>query len=292
MSLLHLLLLLATVSVWGFNFVAIKMALYTFPPIFLCFLRFLLSALPLIFFIPKPTIPLRKIALYSSVTFVLQFSILFIAMKSGVTPGVASILLQLQSFFAVLFAIFVMKEPYRLKQAVGFGVALLGIVLIVFNLGGETTLLGLSLVLSAAALWASGSILAKQFGVGGVPLVVWSSLIACPPLLLLSFLFEGPELIGDSLRNFNWTSVAAVSYVAYGSTLFGFGTWNWLLQKHPVSKLSPFTLLAPVVAMISSSLLLGETIHWWKIAAAAFILTGLALHLLPAKRAEVESSQS
>jgi O-acetylserine/cysteine efflux transporter len=278
-SLFHLLLLLSVVVVWGMNFVAIKMGLMGIPPIFLCFARFLFC-LPALFFIKRPPVPFKQIASYSLVMFVLQFCILFISMRSGVTPGIASVLLQVQSFFAICFAVFFLKEKYHLLQGAGAALAFLGVLLIATHLGGDVTLSGLMLVLLAAVMWASGSIMAKKMKGNGLALVAWGSLFACPPLLLLSFLFEGHVAIFEACKNISLIHLGAISYIAFLATLFGFGIWNWLLQRYPVSKLSPFTLLVPIVSMLSSAIFLGEALQWWKIAAASLIIGGVGINVL------------
>lgn len=281
MTPLHTLLLLLVVTIWGFNFVVIKEGLQHFPPIFLCFARFLITSFPAVFFIKRPNVPLRSLLLYSSVTFVLQFSLLFFAMKSGITPGLASILLQIQAFFSILLAVVFMKETIYRIQIIACLVALAGVLLIAGHLNEEITPLGLLLVLGAALTWALGSIIAKTLGEkGGLPLVVWSSLFAWPSLLLISLCFERTDWIQGCIEHCNWQSGLSVFYIAYGSTLFGFGIWNRLLQKYPLSKLAPFTLLAPIVGMVSSAILSGELLQWWKIGAAILILSGLGLHLL------------
>ena len=281
MTIPHILLLLLVVSVCGFNFVVIKEGLQHFPPIFLCFARFLITSLPAIFFIKRPNVPWHRILLYSSVMFVLQFSLLFFAMQSGITPALASILLQIQAFFSILLAVVFMKETiYRIQIAACF-VALAGVSLIVGHLNEGITPFGLLLVLGAAFTWAIGSIIAKTLGEkGGLPLVIWSSLFAWPPLLLISLWIEKTNWIQGCIEHCGWRSGLSVFYIAYCSTLFGFGVWNHLLQKYPLSKLAPFTLLAPVVGMISAAVVSGEELQWWKIGAAMLILAGLCLHLL------------
>ena len=279
MSLFHLLLLLSVVVIWGVNFVAIKIALAVIPPILLCFARFLFC-LPVLFFVKRPASSLMQIATYGFVMFVLQFCLLFVGMRSGITPGLASVLLQLQSFFAIAFAILFMKEKYHPRQGAGALVAFLGILLIATHIGGEIAPSGLILVLSAAILWATGSILAKRMKGSGLSIVAWGSLFACLLLLPLSFLIDGQEAIFEACRNLSWIHFGAVSYIAFLSTLVGFGTWNWLLQRYPLSKVAPFTLLVPIVGMLSSSLFLGEALQWWKIASALLIVGGVGINLL------------
>ena len=282
----HLFLLLLAVAIWGLNFVVIKVALTASPPIFLCFARFLFSALPAIFFIKRPPIPFKVLCLYSFVMFVVQFSLLFGAMHLGITAALASILIQLQSFFAILFAVVFMGEKFHRMQAAGFAMAFLGLALVAMQVGGDLTFLGLFLIVSAAVMWAAGSAIVKKLSLrGGLSLVVWGSLIACPPLFLASYFIEGPALIIETIQGLDWVSFLSILYIAYFATVFAFGTWNRLLSYYPLSRLAPFTLLVPIVGSISSALLLGEPLQWWKIAAAILILSGLALHLSAGKAA-------
>jgi len=286
---LHLFLVLAVIFVWGLNFVAVKVALDGMSPLLLCFSRFLFC-LPALLLIPHPPIPFKKVAIYSLVMFVLQFWILFTGMQVGLSPALASVLLQLQTFFAIGFGVVFMREKLQFWQMLGAGIASLGIVLIATHIGGEISAAGLFLVLFAALLWASGSFLAKKFGQGsGLQLVVWSSFYACPPLLALTLLLEGPQSIADSLQRLTWLHIGAVTYIAFFATLFGFGIWNWLLHYYPLSKLSSFTLLIPIVGMLSSAILLGEPLQGWKIGAGALIVAGVGINLFGAKRPLAQS---
>ena len=207
MNLFHLFLLLSVIAVWGINFVAIKTGLIGLPPIFLCFTRFLFC-LPALLFVKRPPVSFKLIATYSLLMFVLQFSVLFIAMRSGISAGLASVLLQFQSFFAIAFAVLFMGEKYHLWQGAGALVSLLGLVLIAAHVGGDVTPSGLILVLIASVMWAAGSVLAKKMKGSAFSLVVWSSLLACPPLLILSFSLRGsgndrrihPQSLLDPLR--------------------------------------------------------------------------------------------
>ena len=222
--------------------------------------------------------------------FVLQFSLLFSAMCSGITPALASVLLQCQAFFAIGFAIFFFKEPYRLSQAIGALTSFLGIFLVAAHVGGEITITGLCFVLGAAAMWATGSVLVKKMKTDqGLSLVVWSSLLACPPLLLFSWFLERPEAILQGLQKLSWLHFGSIFYIAYLATIFGFGLWNHLHRFYPLSKLAPFTLLVPIVGILSSALVFNEPIQWWKSLSTLLILSGLCINILGARVKERES---
>ena len=91
---LDILLVLTVVIIWGVNFVVIKIGLQGLPPILFSSMRFLFAAVPLIFFLKRPAIPLRLLIGFSTFQFVLQFPLLFIGIKLGFPPGLASLVIQ------------------------------------------------------------------------------------------------------------------------------------------------------------------------------------------------------
>jgi O-acetylserine/cysteine efflux transporter len=133
----------------------------------------------------------------------------------------------------------------------------------------------------AAASQAGSNIFVRRLGkVRVVPLIVWSSLFAWPPLLAMSLILEGPERIAHALGHPSWSFIGAVVYISYPVTLLGFALWSRLLSLYPAAIVSSFTLLVPVLAAVSSALLLGEEIQGWKMTATAVVLLGLCVGVL------------
>lgn len=284
MRLSHIALALLTIVIWGFNFVVIKVGLKGIPPVFLVFCRFFLTSIPAIFFIKRPNVLFKMVIAYGLVMFALQFAFLFLGMHLGVSSALASLLLQVQVFFTILLGIIVFKEKIHKSQILGALIAFSGIGLIGMNLGGELTLSGFLLVLAAAFVWGPGNVLSKKMGsVNVLSLVVWSSLIAWPPLLIVSLFLEGPQLILESLHHLHWHSATAVLYITYLSTLLGFYIWNQLIHRYTLGMIAPFSLLSPVVGIVSSALVLNETIQPWKIVAGSLIILGLCINLFGSK---------
>lgn len=277
----HLLLALGVILIWGFNFVVIKIGLKEIPPIFLCFLRFALTAVPAVFLIKRPKLAWSQIARYGLVIFALQFAFLFSGMRLGVSAGLASVMLQVHVFITIALATFFMGERPSPYQLYGSAVAFSGIVTIALNLGGDVTALGLVCVLFAACSWGVGNIVAKGFGkVDVLALVVWGGLFAAPPLLLMSLALEGPTLIWESVQHMGWTSALAVGYLVYPTTLVGYAVWSWLLGRYPAASVAPLTLLVPVVGLTSSAVVMGERLQDWKLLAAALVVCGLCINVL------------
>ncbi|WP_300654526.1 EamA family transporter [Hydrogenophaga sp.] len=274
----HLLLALSVVFVWGTNFVVIRWGLDGLPPFLLATLRFALSALPWLLFIPRPTAPWHKIAAFGVLLGVGQFGLLFLAMRSSISPGLASLVVQLQVFFTIGLSLWLMGERVRGFQIAGLLLAICGLGVIAAHLDATVTLLGIGTVLSAAFFWSLANLVVKSLGpVNMLHFMVWSSLFAVPPLFALSWFIEGPTLMRTSVEQASGLVWVSVLWQAVGNTLFGYGVWNWLLARHPAATVTPLALLIPVFGMGASALSLGETLPPWKLGAAALVLLGLAV---------------
>ena len=280
----HLLLGLAVVAVWGTNFVVIKYALAHLPPLALAALRFALAAFPALLFIGRPAASWRNVAAYGLLIGVAQFGLMFIAMTRFVSPGLASLVVQVQVFFTIGLAILLAGERVRVFQVLAMALSVAGMVLIGWHAvteGASVTPLGLVLMLLAALAWACGNIVSRAAGrVDALGYMVWSSLFAVPPLVALSLLLEGWPAIHAGLLSATWGTWVAVLWQSVGNTLFGYGAWAWLLARSPAASVTPLALLVPVFGMGASALWLREPMPGWKIGAALLVLGGLALNLL------------
>lgn len=274
-----ILLALVVVLIWGFNFVVIKVGLLGLPPILFTALRFTCAALPMVFFIRRPAVPLRLLAGFAAFQFAVQFTLLFCGMQAGFPPGLASLVIQLQAFFTIGLAVVVLGEKPQLPQVAGALIALAGMALVAMHIEAHATLNGFLMVIAAGFSWGVGNIFTKRIGkVDALALVVWGSLLAAPPLLLASLVLEGPGAIFVAMQRMNWLSAGAVVFQAYPTTILGFGIWAMLMRKYPTATVAPFTLLVPVAGMLSAAWVLGEPLQWWKVAAGLLVLAGLALN--------------
>jgi O-acetylserine/cysteine efflux transporter len=277
----HFLLALAVVAVWGTNFVVIKLALDHLPPLLFAALRFTLALFPALFFLPRPTVGWRNLALYGVLIGVGQFGLLYLAIHGHISPGIASLVVQTQVFFTIGLSMRMNGERVQPFQWFALALATAGIANIGMHTDGTTTVLGLVMILGAALSWAGGNIAAKE----GKPsnmlaYVVWSSAYAVPPLFALSYVFEGGDAIASSLQGASWATWAAVAWQSWGNSLFGYAAWGWLLARHPAATITPMALLVPVFGMGASTWWLGESLPAWKLVAAALVMGGLAVNLL------------
>jgi drug/metabolite transporter (DMT)-like permease len=115
---------LLVIAVWGINFAVIKVGVVGVPPLLLGALRFLLAAFPALLFFKPPRVPLRWYLAYGLTISVGQFAFLFSAIHVGMPSGLASLVLQSQSFFTLLLAAWWLREPWRGHQVAGLLLAL------------------------------------------------------------------------------------------------------------------------------------------------------------------------
>lgn len=284
MTFADILLALALVTMWGFNFVVIKIGLQDLPPVLFTALRFMFAALPLVLFVKRPQASWRLVCTYGIFQFALQFTLLFSGIKLGLPAGLASLVIQLQAFFTIGLAVLMMGERPKLIQLAGAVIAFSGMALVAVNLEGKATLIGFVLVVFGGLCWAFANIATKKMGqVDALSLMVWGSAVATPPLLLASWLMEGPGAWRLAADAFTYKTLAAVLFQSYPNTLLGFGIWAMLMRKYAAATIAPFSLLVPVAGMTSAALILDEQLQWWKVAAGLLVLSGLALNQFGAR---------
>jgi len=281
LSLRDALLTLAVMVVWGTNFVIIRIGVEHFPPLFFAGLRFAFALVPAVFFLKRPAVSWDKLAAYGVLIGAGQFGLLFIAIKGFITPGLASLVVQAQSFFTILLAAYLTRERVQPFQFAGLFLAAIGIGVILWHTDGATTPLGIALVLAAALCWAGGNIVVRSTpGVDMLAYVVWASLFSVPPLLMLSWLTEGWPAIREGLATAPLSAWAAALWQAIGNVMFGYAMWGWLLSRYTAATVAPTALLVPIFGMGAAAAWLGEPLPGWKFAAAGLVLSGLCINVL------------
>ncbi|EKS73339.1 MULTISPECIES: O-acetylserine/cysteine exporter [Caballeronia] len=278
-------LLIASVVIlaWGVNFVVIKLGLHGVPPMLLGALRFALAAVPAIF-VKRPQIPLRWLFAYGLTISLGQFALLFYGMYVGMPAGLASLVLQAQAFFTLIFASMFLGERIRAANVAGLLIAAAGLALIGMRGGHAMTITGFLFTLAAAAMWALGNIVTKRMGkVDLLSLVVWGSLIPPLPFLALSLIFEGAARIESSLATIPLISIFAILYLSFIATIVGYSLWGKLLARYPAGSVAPFSLLVPVIGLASAALFLGEGLNSAQVAGAALVMAGLVVNVFGAR---------
>ncbi|KQV12569.1 hypothetical protein ASC74_29730 [Pseudomonas sp. Root329] len=276
----HLLLAISITAIWGANFSVIKLGLTTVDPFILAGIRFTLCALPAIFFIPKPDVQWRYIIGYGLVFGIGLWGVVNLGIKSGLSAGIASLVLQFSAFFTILLGSWIFKETISRFQYAGMGLALCGLLSIVSIVDGTVTTAGLILVLLGAVAWSAANVINKKAKTTQVfAFLVWSSAFSPIPLFALDYAVNGSTGYSALVNQLDYRAVLSILFQVYPNTLFGYWVWNSLMKRYPVSTVAPLSLLVPVFGLLGSVMIFNETLSLNKIVAVVFIVSGLGVGL-------------
>ncbi|MDH2442560.1 EamA family transporter [Amnibacterium sp. CER49] len=263
---------------WGFNFVVIAIGLQDFPPLLFASLRFLLAAVPAMFLVRRPGLGWLRVVLIGLLMSVLQFGALFVAMKLGIGAGLASVVIQSQVVFTALIGALTLRERPSGGRTVGLLIAVCGLCVIGIGASSTSSVAGFVLCLLAGLAWGGGNVLTRAtLPARPFALLIYSSAVAPLPLLGLSLVTEGPASDLHALLSLNLMGVLALVYVSGGATLIGFGLWYRLLSRYPADSVAPFTVLVPIVGLLSAWAVLGQAATPTDLLGAAIAVAGLVV---------------
>ncbi|MCF8479526.1 MAG: EamA family transporter [Rhodospirillum sp.] len=274
MGLLDTLAALTVATLWGMNFVVVKTGVGDMPPFLLTTLRFALAAALVTPFLRLERRHIKQVILLSVTFGTVHFALLFTAINM-VDAATAAIIIQLGTPFATLGAVLFFKERMDWVRWVGLFLAFLGVVLV----AGEPHLgspLAIFILVVSALGWASSNLIMKTIhGANPVTMSGWLSLFALPQSLVLSLWFEGDPL--PLMARMTWVGWSAVIYTGLFASIVSHSLWYNLLDRYPVTGVTPFALLAPIIGICAGIFLLGEQATPEKLVGGAVTLFGVAL---------------
>ncbi|QDO96757.1 EamA family transporter [Ferrovibrio terrae] len=275
----HVALAVLIAAIWGFNFVVIRLGLDAFPPLLFNGLRFVVASLPFLLFFRSPGVPWRWVIGVGLVLGVMKFSLLFLAMAWGMPAGLASVVMQAQALFSVVFAALLLGERPGQMQWVGLAIAAFGLIVIATDMEGNVGLIAFLTLIAAAACWGLANIMTRR-AAAPKPLafMIWVSAVPPLPMFGLSWIFEGPDAMAAAFAGLELRGLLAVLYIGLLSTTACFAGWSLLLRQHTASLVAPFTLLVPVFGLLSAWAVLDEMPSTIKLGGAALILFGLLVN--------------
>ena len=289
MPALHVALAVLVAVAWGGAFLATRLALDVFSPSQLTALRFLIAAVPALV-IPRPRVAGNVLVGIGLTLFAGQFLFQFFAIASGVPPGLAATVVQMQAVFTIALAAVALGQRPTARQSGGIVLGLAGLLVIATTVGEDLSVFGLTLALLSALSWSAGNVLlARVRGVDILHVVVWASLVPPLPALFLSMAVDGPGAMRVALTRASVVAVAAAIYLGAIATVAAYATWGALLRRHPVAVVAPFGLLTPFVAACGSSLAFGERFGPARLAGMGLVLLGLAVIVAPSRRSSPET---
>ncbi|OPA84009.1 EamA family transporter [Pseudomonas fluorescens] len=276
----HIALALLVTLVWGLNFPVTKLGLRGIDPFVLTGIRFSLAALPWVFFIRRPAVRFQYVAAYGVIFGLGMWGVINYGIQLGVSPGIASLIIQLSVFFTLGWGCVLFKEKIRRAQWVGAGLALSGLAAIIATQQGNAAVLGVLMIVLSALAWSVGNVIIKASGVKEIlSFMVWASLFPPIPLFLMAWWLHGAAAFEGLPAGLDLTAVLSILFQVYLATHFAYWGWNSLLKTYPVSTVAPLSLLIPVFGIGSSMLILGERISTPTLTFIAVIILGLAVGL-------------
>jgi len=273
---LHICAALLVTFVWGGNFIAAKFGLLHFPPIFLTMLRFTFTALILLPFVKMPTreqmVSIGKLSILNS----LHFSLPYIAMAMGLSIASTAITTQLGVPFSCLIGALFLSDKLGIWRMLGMAVAFGGMLIVFGAPEIESHQLAWMCALGAAFFWGMSNVVIKNVKTESMmQLLAWSSLFTVPQLLIVTSILEPGAW--ESLHNVPMSAAVGLVYTVLGSTVVAYGLWNYLLRTHPVSQVTPYSLLTPIVGSVFGKLFFGETISPEIFLGGAIVIIGVAI---------------
>ena len=271
--------LVALSFIWGFTWLIAKVALAYASPFVLAAERCVGGALALLLVVRASGRRLTLVApwqlLAISLTQVTGFMLFqnWALVESG--PGKTAVLIFTMPIWTLFLARFVLGERIRGMQWVAAVSTLAGLLLIIAPWNLHASAFGKALGITAALCWALATVLVKRLRLTHAmdPLVMttWQMIIGTVPLIAIALLVPG--------RTTTWNPpyVAALVFMAVVSTALGWWLWSYILERVPAWEASLSVLGTPVVAIVSSSLILGEAFQRLEVAGIMLIGAGLAL---------------
>jgi O-acetylserine/cysteine efflux transporter len=206
----------------------------------------------------------------------LQWGLIYAGLQLGVSPGIASLVTQTAVFMTMGLGVFFFKERIERALLLGTLISFCGILLIFLNTEGQASLLRLFLVVGGAAGWAISNVIVKKSkSTEMFAFLIWSSLFAPLPLILMSFCVSGMDKISASITHIDSAAIASIAFQVYPTTLLGYSVWNHFMRKYPVSSVAPLALFVPVFGILASVVIFHESLPGYKIVAMLCIFSGL-----------------
>ena len=264
---------------WGYTWVLAKEALSYAPPFAFVAERCVGGALALFLITRLLGKPLKLVAPGATIAIGLTQVTGFMAFQTWALveggPGKTAVLIFTMPIWTLLIAWPVLNERIRGTQWLAASGTLTGLILIIEPWNMHTSLLSKILGLAAALCWAIGTVLVKRLRrrqqVDLLSLTTWQMLIGSVPLVLLALL--APE----HATNWSITYIEILVFMAVVSTAFCWWLWITILDRVPAWEASLSVLGTPVVAIISSRLILKEEFSLSELAGIVLIASGLAL---------------
>ena len=265
--------------IWGFGFIASRLALNEFSPELMTTLRFAIAALPCLF-LRKPAVSWPVLIAISFSLFLGQFLAQAFAIARGVPVGLSSVIVQSQALFTIAFAAIIFREVPTPLQGVGTAIATAGLLMICGTVGYDFSVAAFAIIMVSPICFAIGNLLLRK--ANGAPmfdLFAWLCFTAAVPLVVLTLVTNGPVPVWHELTHASLTAIVCMLCLGAITTSVAYWLWGRLLRDHPAAQVVPFALLVPFVGSAASSIVVGETFGPLRLAGMLTVIGGIAIML-------------
>ncbi|MFI7449862.1 EamA family transporter [Nonomuraea sp. NPDC049714] len=268
--------------VWGSTYLGIAIVIETMPPMLSGALRFVSAAVLLGGFlvIRKGLAPFRMTARQLGGAAVVGLLLLtggngMVAVaEQHISSGLAALLVASVPLWLVVLRIAFRDRPQVLTLAgvlVGFG----GVAAVSLSGGTSGSSAGIVVILLAAGSWSVGSFLSSRIAMPANALAASTvEMLVGGAGMVVVGLTAGEHLDIAAVSGRSW---AALAYLVLVGSLIGFTAYSWLLGNAPISLVSTYAYVNPVVAVLLGVLILSEQVTWQILAGGLIILVGVAL---------------
>jgi len=266
----------AMMLLWGFNIIAMKSVVDAAGALPGAFLRQAIVAvvcLPFIRIVPGRMQLLLVLGVLSGGLFYVAIGL---SLKISTNVSALAIAGQLGVPFSLILAVVFLREKIGVPRLIGIVLALLGVLLLVFDPEAVKELPAIGISACGSLVWAIATLIQRNLGgIGVLNISGWLGLIGSAVILPFALLLEpdGMQMLGDlSMETYAWTAYAAI-----GSSIGGHGAMVWLLQRHSVSTVSPLTIPTPVISVAFATWWFGTPLTWLMIAGGLIALLGVSI---------------
>ena len=269
---------------WGFNNVAIKLAIHDIPPLIQSSARSIIAALLVGAWTQARGIPLfrrdgtLRAGILAGVLFALEFLLIYRGLVwTTATRGV--LFLYLAPFFVVIGSRWLVPgDHFHLSQWLGLLLSFVGIV-IAFGLptpaADSRQVLGDLMLVGGAAAWAATTLTIKASALNRISAekTLLYQLVVSAPLLGLGAIVFGERITATPSA----VALGAFAYQTIYVVSITFTIWFVLVVRYSAARLSVFTFLAPLFGVAAGHLVLGEPLTPAFAVAVALVAAGLLL---------------
>jgi drug/metabolite transporter (DMT)-like permease len=270
--------------VWGSTYLAIRISVETLPPLLTAGVRFVVAG-TIMYAILAARRGLHAMRvtgrqLLSCVlvgaALLLGGNGLVVLAERDVASSLAALIIASVPLWVVVFR-WATGDRVSAGTLAGVAVGFAGVAMLVLPSGsGRGGALGLGLLVSAAVCWAAGSFLSTRLVLPADPLLSTTIQMLCGGAWLVAGGIAMGEMATVHVDRFSAASIGAFAYLIVFGSLFAFTAYVWLLQNAPISKVSTYAYVNPVIALLLGWVILSENITVTMLAGAAVIVVSVA----------------